>query len=652
MRRVLYVLPLLILLTVIIPQRQAEAQQICFQDDPEVLRCVADPLSGYWSSNGGLPVFGFPLTEIRPEHNIDLNQAIKTQWLERHRLEVHPENPAPYTILLGRIGVERLEQIGRNPAAEGRESGPRSGCLWFVETGHNVCNQAEDLGFKHYWESHGLAIQGLDSYARSLQLFGLPLTELRLETNSSGDTVLTQWFERARFEWHPTNPDAFKVLLGRLGAEVRTPPTSTPQSVFGVEILSRNGVKTADQAADANASLVRYNAIAWSEVEATQGVRRWAAVASREAELRAFGERNLSSIVIIRGTPDWAQAVPGAACGAIKPAALDAFADFVYETVQRYSVPPYNVKYWEFGNEPDVDPALIDGSSIFGCWGDAKDAYYGGGHYAEMLKRVYPMVKRADPAAVVISGGLLLDCDPTLQSQATPCVSGKFLEGMLRNGGGDVVDVISYHAYSYWMPHGKDWNLNHPSWKHRGGVFGGKLEFVRSIMHKYGVRKPILMNEGGLLCYRSSPNCRVPEFYEAQANQVVRLYTRTSAQGLWASIWFTLDGPGWQEGSLLDANQVPRPAYNTFKFLSGLLKDASYECALGANALEGYGFRKGATTYLVYWTNDSSRVVINLPLTTRAIFNKAGNQISVEGTTIQAGFEPIIIEAAEMPCGR
>lgn len=45
-----------------------------------------------------------------------------------------------------------------------------------------------------------------------------------METNASGDTVLTQWFERARFEWHPNNPDQFKVLLGLLGAGVRLQP--------------------------------------------------------------------------------------------------------------------------------------------------------------------------------------------------------------------------------------------------------------------------------------------------------------------------------------------------------------------------------------------------------------------------------------------
>jgi hypothetical protein len=40
----------------------------------------------------------------------------------------------------------------------------------------------------------------------ALALFGYPITEPAMETNSSGDTVLTQWFERARFECHPTIP--------------------------------------------------------------------------------------------------------------------------------------------------------------------------------------------------------------------------------------------------------------------------------------------------------------------------------------------------------------------------------------------------------------------------------------------------------------
>jgi hypothetical protein len=42
-----------------------------------------------------------------------------------------------------------------------------------------------------------------------------------VERNGSGDNVLTQWFERARFEEHPQNAPPYNVLLGRLGAESR-----------------------------------------------------------------------------------------------------------------------------------------------------------------------------------------------------------------------------------------------------------------------------------------------------------------------------------------------------------------------------------------------------------------------------------------------
>jgi hypothetical protein len=51
---------------------------------------------------------------------------------------------------------------------------------------------------------------------------------------------LTQWFERARFEYHPDNATEFQVLLGRLGAEVlageepEPPPPAEPDYTLTV----------------------------------------------------------------------------------------------------------------------------------------------------------------------------------------------------------------------------------------------------------------------------------------------------------------------------------------------------------------------------------------------------------------------------------
>ncbi len=190
----------------------------CF-DVPGIINCLNDKFLTYWNGNGGLPVFGYPITAAANEVNPDTEQNYLTQWLERNRFELHPENAGtPYEVLLGLLGKERLAQLNRQ--IEPREAGPVDDCLWFDQTGHNVCNQAGNLGFKSYWQSHGLKIDGLDTYARSLQLFGLPLTSAKSETNANGDTVVTQWFERARLEWHPSNPDEFKVLLGLLGNEI------------------------------------------------------------------------------------------------------------------------------------------------------------------------------------------------------------------------------------------------------------------------------------------------------------------------------------------------------------------------------------------------------------------------------------------------
>ena len=85
-------------------------------------------------------------------------------------------------------------------------------------------------------------------------------------------------------------------------------------------------------------------------------------------------------------TPAWAQKYPGVACGPISEDALDDFAEFMAALVSRYSQPPYNVRYWEIGNEPDIDRTLVDSQSIYGCWGEKDDPYYGGKYYGEMLK--------------------------------------------------------------------------------------------------------------------------------------------------------------------------------------------------------------------------------------------------------------------------
>ena len=63
----------------------------------------------YWSAHGGLPQLGFPISEEK-EELID-GKTYRVQWFERARLEYHPENPAPYDILLGQFGRAILSEL-------------------------------------------------------------------------------------------------------------------------------------------------------------------------------------------------------------------------------------------------------------------------------------------------------------------------------------------------------------------------------------------------------------------------------------------------------------------------------------------------------------------------------------------------------------
>ncbi len=182
---------------------------------PETGNSIAGRIRSYWEQNGELPVFGYPITAQQAE--VIEGQSVQTQWFERNRLELHPENKAPYDVLLGRLGADRLAQRGYDWQAVPRETA-QPGCRYFSETGRNVCGNILTA-----WRANGLNLDGRRGFSESenLALFGLPLTGLISEQLSDGRAYQVQYFERARFELHPENKAPYNVLLGLLGNEVR-----------------------------------------------------------------------------------------------------------------------------------------------------------------------------------------------------------------------------------------------------------------------------------------------------------------------------------------------------------------------------------------------------------------------------------------------
>jgi len=401
------------------------------------------------------------------------------------------------------------------------------------------------------------------------------------------------------------------------------------------------------RAVEASVYWVRFTAFRWDRIEPDRTdppTYHWEEV--DEESLRNAAENGLEVIAVVKSTPDWAQKVPGSYCGPIKEDALDEFAQFLEAVVARYSAPPYNVRYWELGNEPDVDPSLVSPRSVFGCWGDQNDDYYGGGYYAEMLKVAYPAIKAADPRAHVLIGGLLLDCDPTDPPPGKDCKPARFLEGILRNGGGSYFDIVSFHGYPPY-----DGSLQRDehfeSWESRGGVVLGKVDFLREVMASYGVDKPLLHTEGALICPEwNTDQCNPPDdaFYEAQADYVVWLFVRNWAEGLLGTIWYPFEGPGWRYSGLLDANQDPKPAYWAFRFLTTELGEASYRGPVTQYPnLRGYEFIAPGKRVWVLWAPDEQPYVISMPAGATRVYNKYGEDITPSGGTLTVN-SPVYVE--------
>jgi type VII secretion-associated serine protease mycosin len=178
---------------------------------PETRHTLSGDFLRYWQRQGGLEIFGFPISEVYRETGSD-GTAHLVQFFERHRLELHPNQPEPYRVQLSRLGDEVLALQGRSWFTFEKGT-PTPGCLFFETTGHTLCEP-----FLGSWRSHGLEIDGRPgtTFEESLALFGQPLSEVQPEEVSPGVWVPVQWFERARFEDHSPNG----VLLGLLGREM------------------------------------------------------------------------------------------------------------------------------------------------------------------------------------------------------------------------------------------------------------------------------------------------------------------------------------------------------------------------------------------------------------------------------------------------
>ncbi|HET8631378.1 MAG TPA: cellulase family glycosylhydrolase [Thermomicrobiales bacterium] len=405
---------------------------------PETGHYLSGRFRQYWERNGGLAIFGYPLTGVFNEVSTD-GLVHPTQYFERARFEWHQDLPQPYDVLLTLLGNEVTK--GRGGEAPFRPVAARDGCGYAAPTGHTICGP-----FLAYWQQHG-----------GLSNFGYPLSEAFIERNPvDGQDYTVQYFERARFEEHPENAGTdYEVLLGLLGlgrlngdsaaAAARAPESRPPalgeipygmapypqrvaafQTGVNAYLLGGPGPaaaaydgQTLDRVGQAGFGWVRFQLV-WSDFEPFKGHYDWAPL---DAKVDAASSRGLNVLLTVVRSPAWAApARPGGL-----PEDSNAFAAMLMQVTGHYKG---RVQAYEIWNEPNlagevggrVDPAA----------------------YTATLQTAFTAIKAVDQSALVVLGGLLFtpDNDPAVAVDDMT-----FLNAVYANGGGQFFDALGVHAY-------------------------------------------------------------------------------------------------------------------------------------------------------------------------------------------------------------
>ncbi len=80
---------------------------------PETGHVLDARFRAYWEKNGGLAIYGYPISETFSEINPEDGRSYEVQYFERNRFEYHSEHTGtPYEVQLGLLGNTLLRQRG------------------------------------------------------------------------------------------------------------------------------------------------------------------------------------------------------------------------------------------------------------------------------------------------------------------------------------------------------------------------------------------------------------------------------------------------------------------------------------------------------------------------------------------------------------
>lgn len=151
-------------------------------------------LQAYESAPDPELVFGLPITEQFISRAVSQESGLLVQYFQRARFELHPENIADLRVVISPLG-EYLYDIDQ-PGTPAEITLNQAACKYIIADKPMVC-----YSFLTFYEVHG-----------GISQFGYPISEVEQR-----DNLYVQYFQRARFEWHPELPAGNRVVLSNVG---------------------------------------------------------------------------------------------------------------------------------------------------------------------------------------------------------------------------------------------------------------------------------------------------------------------------------------------------------------------------------------------------------------------------------------------------
>ncbi len=533
---------------------------------------VTGAILRYFEQMGGEAVLGAPLTGEQEE------DGLVVQYFENARLEWWPQRNEVRLSPLGRVLYPHWRFFTEEEAVE-----PTSAQQYFPETGHAV-----RFAFLRFFLQHG-----------GVKTFGMPISGMLPAADDWHHAV--QYFERAVFRYDPTRAGtAGEVQLAPLGRaflllregsqQIETQPDLVQRST-GLMLLAQVALYY-DSRIDHVLSLAKAagftgikQQVPWKSVEIAPGEYTWQQV---DRIVEAANRHGLDVLLSVYAAPVWLRRVQPAGeridapefthTGSYQqwweqfkgfhngpPANFSDFGGFMKLLAARYGD---RVRAYELWNEPN----------LASNW----DGRVSPGEFVELVAEGYRGVKRGNPNAIVIAGGM----GPTgvnIEGVAMDDVA--FLEAMYQYGGGKIrnyFDILGVHSYGYNnAPNDTPDNYTTTSttYKDHWSFFFRRFEQHWDVLQRHGdTGKRIWLTEMGWTTHNLHPEfafgADVSE--EDQARYLVEAYRLIKERYGYVSglVVFNLNFANHvvpedsaYSFSILDKDLQPRPAYRALQAL-------------------------------------------------------------------------------------